>query len=670
MNAVRAAAVLVLIAAASGAQVRETINVNLIEVPVTVVDSGGNPVRGLTAANFEIFDQGKKREIVSFDTIDFGVRDGVVATAPMNPAARRSFLLLFDLGYSSPNSLARAQEAARRFVKESVEPRDLVGVATIEVDRGFRYLTAFTTDRDLIASAIGDPHNFRGTDPLQIANQRLTLEVYDPLVNQIDQELYKGMALQHQRDVSARMKREGAGALRKRVEKQIDTLGELARVLRSVPGRKQIIFLSEGFDAEFLQGRNAQTNAQQKKENEKENNAAMSGSLWEVDFDARYGSVTGLTALNRMASYFRSSDVVLHAIDIKGVRVQSDVAEGETVKSNAGLFSLARPTGGFVFQNSNDLTESFGRMLRAQEVVYVLGFQAPAVKAGSFHQLNVRVSGANAVRASHRAGYFESGGESVAERALSDAEIIVNDVPKHDIRVDALAAAFPIDETHAQVPVVLEINGEDLLLTAKDGQALADVYVYAFDAGGVVRDRLFQKMRLDLAKAGDRLRTTGVKFIGALILPPGDYAVKALVIAPDTDRRGFARANVKVPAAGADAASAFFVDANPPQWVLVRGTTLDVDHYPFQMGGQSFVPSAAARLRQGEKRRFAVFVAGPPDAPVEVDAGEMVAKEESPRLSKLLYAYDPANRPPGPVTLKIRARAEVVSLQFVIQNSQ
>src|SRR5437763_14285412 len=117
------AALVILVAAVVAlAQVRETVNVHVIEVPVTVVDSSGNPVRGLTAANFELFDQGKKREITSFDTIDFTARDAAAsAIAPINPNARRAFFLLFDLGYSTPASLARAEEAARRFVTGGVQ---------------------------------------------------------------------------------------------------------------------------------------------------------------------------------------------------------------------------------------------------------------------------------------------------------------------------------------------------------------------------------------------------------------------------------------------------------------------------------------------------------------------------------------------------------------------
>src|SRR5436305_5347251 len=316
----RIALLFLLVTSAASAQVKETIDVHLVEVPVTVVDSGGNPVRGLTAANFELFDQGKSQKITSFDTIDFAAPAAASANTPMNPAARRSFLLLFDLGYSSPNSLARAQDAARAFVKNSVQQRDLVAVGTIDVDRGFHLLAAFTTDRDLVAAAIGDPQNFRGTDPLQIANQRATFAFDDLETEPQHTSTERGaiaagnreMASEHQRDVSEQMTRTGSGNVRKRIEKEVDALGDLARTLRSVPGRKQIIFLSEGFDAQFLQGRGAEAGTDQKKENED----VLHGDFSKVDTDERYGSSSSLTILDRMANYFRSSDVVLNAIDI------------------------------------------------------------------------------------------------------------------------------------------------------------------------------------------------------------------------------------------------------------------------------------------------------------------------------------------------------------------
>src|SRR5215212_1014924 len=74
----------------------ESVQVTVIEVPVTVVDRGGKPVRGLTAADFELTDDGKKIPITGFDVMELSklVSD---TSRPLPPAAYRNFLLLFDL---------------------------------------------------------------------------------------------------------------------------------------------------------------------------------------------------------------------------------------------------------------------------------------------------------------------------------------------------------------------------------------------------------------------------------------------------------------------------------------------------------------------------------------------------------------------------------------------
>src|SRR5947207_8627728 len=97
-------ALVLLVAGMAAAQVKESLTVSYVEVPVTVVDRGGNPIKGLTAANFEIVDEGKKRDIAGFDSIDFASAESVKSVSPLNPAARRNFLLVFDLSYASPTS--------------------------------------------------------------------------------------------------------------------------------------------------------------------------------------------------------------------------------------------------------------------------------------------------------------------------------------------------------------------------------------------------------------------------------------------------------------------------------------------------------------------------------------------------------------------------------------
>lgn len=157
-----------LIASAAAAQMSEKVNVSLVEVPVTVADGSGNAVRGLKAENFSISDDRGARAIASFEVVDFAA-PGAPSTAVPAPA-RRNFLLLFDLTNSAPNSLARARRAAEDFVKSAVHPSDLAAVGTITAENGFRMVTAFTSDRLLLASAIADPANFIVTDPLGLAN--------------------------------------------------------------------------------------------------------------------------------------------------------------------------------------------------------------------------------------------------------------------------------------------------------------------------------------------------------------------------------------------------------------------------------------------------------------------------------------------------------------------
>jgi VWFA-related protein len=585
----------IFVATSAFAQLKETVNVNVIEVPVSVVDSSGNPVRGLTAANFEVYDSGKKQAITSFDKIDFGSAGTANAISPLNPAARRSFLLLFDVGFSSPKSLVRAQEAARNFVKTAVQPRDLVGVGTIDNDHGFRLQTAFTTDRDLVESVIADPSGFRGNDPLQIANKTFVADLTNGDSAKTPQQASGNAAIANSEmaERQQQMTRSNEQYVRARVEKQVDYLGQLAKTLRAVPGRKQVILLSEGFDAKYLQGRDVRDTEAANRDTD----AVTSGQYWRVDNDARFGSSSSLSLLDRMAQAFRASDVVLHAIDIQGVRVQNDVTSGSNLNSNAGLFTISRPTGGEVFQNSNDLKNNFSRMLRAQEVVYVLAFQGPSGGNGKYHDLKVKLVNAGG-RVNYRAGYYENGGETSTERALTTAEVIVNDIPQDDIHVAAFAAPFPAGSGNSQVPIILDINGADLMKEARGNMTGAEVFVYAFDDEGVVRDRLYQRLTLDVKKVGDRLKN-GVRYYGTLVLPPGSYAIKSLVRATESekknenDKRGYVRTNVIVPKAGAVAVLPPIPIDDAPKWVLVRGADRGLG-YPFELNGQNFIPSATA----------------------------------------------------------------------------
>jgi VWFA-related protein len=644
----------------------ETMNVHLVEVPVTVVDRDGNPVRGLTKANFEVFDQGKARQISTFDAVDFASSE-MLKMSPLNPAARRSFLLLFDMSFSSPNGRAKAQDAARAFVAKIMTRRDLAAVGTIDIDHGFRLLTSFTTDRTALIQAIANPNTFVSGDPLQLGG----LDVFTstmPEINappQVQTDLATGRsgeALEAAKDIARLEKRLNDNYNRMRVEKEMTMLGGLARTLRAVPGQKQVILLSEGFDARLVQGRDARASDEVKDEME----TSTAGEFWKVDFDARFGSSTTLTLLERMARFFRGSDVILHSIDIQGLRVQNDLQEGAKINSNEGLYLLAKVTGGSLFQHANDITTDFNKLMKQEEVVYVLGFRAPSTGADKFHDLKVKVKGVPpGSNVEHRAGYYESGSENAVERTLTNAEVIMNDIPEDEVRIATLVAPMP-GKSNGQVPVIVEINGDDLAKGAKTPTVHADLYIYAFDDEGVVRDRVFQRLAIDTAKAGEQLKSGGVKYYGTLALPPGKYAIKSLVRLPESERKGFSRTDVSVPGVDDIAVLPPLFTDRPGQWLMVKGAVHgETGPFPFQINGEPFMPSAVAHVRHGEPRQFAVFVYNATademtwEATLTDPAGTRIT---SPKLlhelqgdfvTKLVFQYDAAGVGPGNATLDI-----------------
>ena len=631
---------LLLVALAAYPQARETITVSFVEVPVTVVDREGNPIRGLTQANFELSDDGKKREIQSFDAIDFASEVSMAEVAPQNPASRRNFLILFDLSFSSPLSLTRAQEAARDFITTSVVKRDLVAVGALDVDRGFRLLTSFTTDRNLMLAAVNDPKNFRALDPLQISGL-----LPAPITGGSSVEggnktggMAAGLAEENLKDVARGAGRQDQEFLRQRIQRQVGMLTNVGKTLNTVSGRKHLVLLSEGFDPRLVQGRDAGFGSAEAVE---EMTAVEKGEVWKVDSSARFGDATAMGFLDQMGKIFKRTDVVLHAIDIKGVRGSSDIRDGAG-QSNQGLFLLANATGGTVFKNTNDMKSNFDKLARQHEVVYVLGFNAPTGSAGKLHDLKVKLVNVPGGRVQHRLGYVEAGKENELQRTLTTAEIVMNDIPQEDVAVAAIAAAFPVSPTNAQVPVILEISGPDLVKHAVKNVVNTEIFVYAFDQDGVVRDSLFQRLGLEVDKVGEKLKSGGVKWYGTLNLPAGKYAVKTLVRLPDADKKGYVRTDVYVPQTGAVTVLPPFFYEKPgsQQWVMVKGQSHAANApYPFEVNGETFIPSARVRV-DGQPRRFAVVVhnAAPADITWETNpSAKLVTQIASGKSTKLVF---------------------------------
>jgi VWFA-related protein len=632
----------------------ETTEVTVVQVPVQVVRDG-EPVRGLTAADFEVYDGRRKQKVTGFEVLDLAARQGP-AVASIAPALRRHFLFLFDLSFSEPKSLLKARDMVRGMLP-ALHPSDLAAVATYSSANGPRIVLGFTSDRRQVLKAVdslGLPQLVdRNPDPLNLVAAELQQQMATGVHNDRLQA-----ALENAQDSARLADRANRQQQMAVVNALTRSFSDLARLLAGVRGRKEVVYLSEGFDSSLLLG------SENQKEQEEMSDLAMHGEGFMVDTEKRFGDTRGANVLEKMMEEFRRSDCIIQAVDIGGVRAantalarQGGEAPGRPSGEGA-LFAMAHNTGGELYRNFNDLGSAMAQVLKKTSITYVLTFQPDEVKSdGTYHKLRVELKNGHGAQLFFRPGYYAPrpyGKQSATEKVMAAAENVVGGGDSGAVGTAVLVAAFrpagsvgmaagsgadrpaesvgafrgapashpgepataPTEETapaaKAYVPVVIEADGTTLM-SGTQGDALpAEIYAYAIDSAGAIQDFFTQSLRFELAKVAPALRQSGIKFFGHLDLPPGEYNVRVLVRNGATGAYGLRAQPLVVPAFAQLAPvllPPFFPEA-PGRWVMVReaprGQQKPSPPYPFVVQERAYIPSSRPVLAAGQEAAVAL----------------------------------------------------------------
>lgn len=592
----------------------QSTDVVAVEVPVQVLKDGV-PVRGLTAADFEVT-AGRTRETVTgFETLDLKSipADSPAAMKAVPPSGRRRFLLFFDLTFSNQLKVKRAQDAALRLLASGFHPTDLIGVASYRPNKGPELLLNFTPDRKSVETTI-DQIGFADQarlafDPLELTSlgggggggpsmagagkaadraesqggEEAAYSGYDPFI---------GSALA---STAHMVERETRDNRQRDLNAFLKSVQAFAGALSSVQGRKNVILLSEGFDSALILG------TSDIGEQDSQNVDSMFGQYWGVDSEKRFGDTKSTNNLEKMLEALRRADCVVQAIDIGGVRGQK--AGGED-----GLFVMANSTGGELYRNFNNLSEAVGKMLERTSVTYVLTFQPDVKRDGEYHKIRVELKDKSLGKVVYRPGFYSPlpfAKQRPIEKRLRAAGSVVSGREGGQIDLAVLAAPFATPGPKAYVPVVIEIGGASLLGDAKEGTLPAEIYVYALDAKGEVSDYFTQTLGLDLAKLGASVRAGGVKFFGDVELAPGSYSIRVLVRNGLNGIAGLKIVPVEVPAfsEGKPVLLPVFFPAPTDRWLIAREAQAKEREkgsevpYPFMNHGQPFVPASLPALR-------------------------------------------------------------------------
>jgi VWFA-related protein len=236
-----------LIAFAAAAQVSEVIEVRVIEVEVVVVNAQGQPVRGLTKADFELREGGKQRDITNFYAVDHGqlLREsepeagkGTTAPEPPVPAPPTHFVFFVDNDHLELKQRNRILAALRKFVEANVKPGMDASLVTYNHEAKVR--VPFTADPARIIAEIDVMENESARLLEQSSERRALIRRIDqnsPLVppphaEDPDQLWQAVMTFSESQGRS--------------VENSLLAVSDAIKRFRGVPGRKVLVHVSSG----------------------------------------------------------------------------------------------------------------------------------------------------------------------------------------------------------------------------------------------------------------------------------------------------------------------------------------------------------------------------------------------------------------------------------------
>ncbi|HSU83210.1 MAG TPA: VWA domain-containing protein, partial [Thermoanaerobaculia bacterium] len=677
----------------------------VVEVPVQVVKDG-EPVRGLTAKDFEVYDGRKKVPVTGFEVLDLAAPAGA-GTLQVPVSARRHFLLMFDLSFSEPKSIVKARAAAQKVVND-LHPTDLVAVATYASLQGPQLVLGFTPDRKQVASAIetlGLPKLVdRSPDPLKLvyaqetANNATAVSRPLPGAGAEVASAKEAALLDTLSTFAAAAEHADRSAKQQMVSNLTRSFSDLARLMAEVEGRKYVVYLSEGFDSSLVSGKsNIQPQSAEGGLTAPElgDESRIIASTDASGGDAQYGDTHTQNAVEKMLEAFRRADCVIQAVDIGGLRAGNDQGVGQKGEGRESLFNMAKSTGGELFENFNDLSAAMGQMLRRTGVTYVLSFQpADDVKPdGSFHKLRVELKNApRGARVVARQGYYAPlpYKQQPVQAKLLEAASGLMSRDSGEIATSVLAAPFALGGPKAYVPVVIEVDGPTLLAGKQDPKLPVEVYIYALDQNGSIQDFLTQTVGLDLTKVESPLRQSGLKFFGHVDLAPGTYSLRTLVRNGTTGATSLRVTPLTVPPAGQATLLPALFQETPGRWLPVRETPKAGQQlpYPFMLKNQPYIPASRPVLTPGQESRLVLegYNLKPGEWKAQAQVMSADGKEVMPGgafkvvdkevgggagPSRLLATFQPPALPPGNYSLRVTltdgaGKAETSTAPFAV----
>jgi VWFA-related protein len=499
----------------------------LVLVNVTLRDRKGNLVRGLTADDFTVLEDGKPQRIASFDlentdvALPANTQQAKVLTAERAPGTsvpqvdksavknRRLVVLFFDLSSMQPEEVDRAVKAAEDYVNKQMAPADLVAVASL--DSSLLVNQDFTSDHESLLKAVDgfSSNSGQGYEEGSTGATEGTPETGQPFTpDDTEYNIFN-------------------------TDRRLEALRALAESMSQVDQKKSIIYFASGMD---------RTGVENQSELRATINSAVRSNVSIYTLDTR-----GLEAMVPGGEAQQAS--------LRGTAPYSGKATLNQHNANfttqETLVTLAGDTGGRAFLDSNDFSQVFRRVQEDMATYYLLGYRSSnPVRDGRFRRITVRVNRPD-LKLVYRRGYYAPADFRHTNREDRENQLeqeLASDLPSTDLPVFLSAGYFRLGRNKFYVPVSIVVPGSEIPFTRNKEQDRASI-----DVLGVVLDPSRHPMArvrdtVKLAVRGTvEVQHKNVQYDTGVLLPAGKFHLKFIVRENQTGRTGSFETDVVVP---------------------------------------------------------------------------------------------------------------------------
>jgi VWFA-related protein len=419
-------------------------NAKLVLVDVVVTEHG-RPLLGLDRSRFHVFEDGHEQRISSFDEHRApaappnasalaaqlaALPPHTYTNIPLYPDTGAVNVLLLD-ALNTP--MADQAEARRQMIDYlgAIKPGTSLAIFTLASQ--LQMVEGFTTNAALLAKAMkGKATSSSHSVVLEDQNNSTQMQMEEMLAN-MEQDTTPpspevvGALMQFESDLTAMQ-------TNLRVQVTLDALGELARYLSGIPGRKNLIWFSGSFpitiDPEDT-ARSPFRNVQDYGDLIRKTTALLAaarvavypidarGLMGQTTVDAQYTPSPNGMSVNGQGKLVMGQKQQNVAADYTKFLTQTD-------EEKESMETIAEETGGKAFVNTNNLKDAVADVTGNGSTYYSIAYVPGEEKAdGSFRRIRVSVD-KGGCQLSYREGYYADESNNGSARSDSGADLVAS----------------------------------------------------------------------------------------------------------------------------------------------------------------------------------------------------------------------------------------------------